>query len=64
MILQERSESIVMLTCLVENQMKKCHEYFPKQKKSVQFGNITVTGKSEKTYPTHIKRILKVEKVR
>lgn len=63
MVLQHRTESIVMLTSLVENNKVKCHEYFPKLNGRLKSGNITVTCIKEQNLPSYIKRVLTVEKV-
>lgn len=63
MVLQEKAESIIMLTSLIENNKVKCHEYFPKFQGEVTFTDIKVTCKSEEVHPTFIKRIMEVDKV-
>jgi protein tyrosine phosphatase len=64
MVLQHKVESIVMLTGLVEDNKVKCHEYFPKLNGKITFNNIHISCKSELTYPTYIKRVMDVEKVK
>lgn len=64
MVLQHNVESIVMLTSLIEDNKVKCHEYFPKLHGTIQVENISITCKSEQTYPTYIKRVMAVEKVK
>ena len=63
MVLQHRSESIVMLTSLIEDNKVKCHEYFPKLNGQVTFYNMKITCKSEEIHANFIKRIMEVEKV-
>lgn len=63
MVLQYKTESIVMLTSLVEKNKIKCHEYFPKLNGRVKFENIQIVCTSEHNYPNYVKRILEVEKV-
>jgi protein tyrosine phosphatase len=63
MVLQHKTESIVMLTSLVENNKVKCHEYFPKLNGRVTFDNIKIECINEHQHPNYVKRILAVEKV-
>jgi hypothetical protein len=63
MVLQEKTETIVMLTSIFENTKIKCHEYFPNLNACIKFANIIITCKSEKTHSTYIRRILEVQKV-
>lgn len=63
MVLQHQTESIVMLTSLVENNKVKCHQYFPNINERLTIGNITVTCIKEINFPSYIKRVLQVEKV-
>ena len=63
MVIQHQTESIVMLTSLVENNKVKCHEYFPRLNGRLKSGNITITCVKEQNFPSYIKRVLNVEKV-
>lgn len=63
MVFQEKAESIIMLTSLMENNCVKCHEYFPKMNGEVSFSDIKISCKSEETFPNFIKRILEIVKV-
>lgn len=63
MVLLYKTESIVMLTSLVENNKIKCHEYFPKLNGHVTFDNIKIVCTNEQNFPNYVKRILQVEKV-
>lgn len=63
MVLQHKAESIVMLTSLIENNLVKCHEYFPKLNGQITFANIKVTCRYEESQANFIKRIMDVEKV-
>jgi protein tyrosine phosphatase len=63
MVLQHKTESIVMLTSFVESNKVKCHEYFPKLNGRVDLDNIHIVCTAEQKFPTYTKRTLEVEKV-
>lgn len=63
MVLQNRIESIVMLTSFAEKQKIKCYEYYPKLQCEIFFNDINVSCVSEETDENFDRKILRIEKV-
>lgn len=63
MVLQNKVESIVMLSSFAEKDKIEYHNYFPKLNRSVLFDDVTVSCNSEAVHSTFVKRVMTVEKV-